>query len=367
MKDIGERAPVQGSGSFMDVDEPVRGSFAYLEQPALFSLPPVDQLGLFIQRSLPAPPLTHLTGLVVEDASQGATTWSMPTSRWWQTAAGIFAGGTLAFVADAALAGAVFTKLPTGTMPVSSDLTLNFLEPAWASSERLLAQGSVIDVGRRQGLSEARVEDAHGTLLAHGWSRCVLQPLPFQPPEPPETFPPVEPLSHTTPDPYLRPIRGEVVPQTVWDETSGLDLVQLWRKGERAVSPACSLLGLRFMEAADGRAKLAMPASLWFCTAFGTFYGGALAAFADAAINMAVTTTLPPRTSFATLDLKLNFLRPVTPDGRDLVARAIVEHRGRTVAVSTVRIDDAACKLVAIASGSAMISEGRGWPADPGV
>ena len=89
----------------------------------MFSLPPVDQLGLFIQRSLPAPPLTHLSGLVVEDASQGATTWSMPTSRWWQTAAGIFAGGTLAFVADAALAGAVFTKLPTGTMPGSSDLT----------------------------------------------------------------------------------------------------------------------------------------------------------------------------------------------------------------------------------------------------
>ena len=50
------------------VDEPVRGSFAYLEQPGLFALPGVEQLRLFIERKLPAPPLTHLSGLVVEEA-----------------------------------------------------------------------------------------------------------------------------------------------------------------------------------------------------------------------------------------------------------------------------------------------------------
>ena len=346
----------------MNIEEAVRGSFAYLEQPGLFSLPTVDQLRLFIEGRLPAPPVTHLAGLVVDDASEGATTWSIPASGWWQTAAGVFAGGTLAFVADAALAGAVFTKLPTDAMLLSSDLSMNFLLPAWPSSERLVAKGSVIDVGRRQGLSEARVEDARGALLAHATSRCVLQPLPFDPPEPPSAFPTVEPPSHAVPDPYLRPVQGEIVPQAVWDETSGLDLVQLWRKGEGTASPACLLLGLRFVEAAEGSATLAMPASLWFCTAFGTFYGGALTALADAAINTAVTTTLPARTSFGTLDLKVNFLRPVTPDARDLLARATVEHRGRTIAVSTVRIDDADGKPVAMASGSAMISEGRSWP-----
>jgi uncharacterized protein (TIGR00369 family) len=200
------------------VDEPVRGSFAYLEQPGLFAMPPVEQLRLFVQRRLPAPPLTHLSGLVVEEASEGASTWSIPASPWWQTAAGVFAGGTLAFVADAALAGAVFTTLPTGTQLLSSDLSMNFLQPAGPSSERLVAKGIVIDVGRRQGLSEARVEDAAGRLLAHATSRCVLQPLPFEPPEPPDVPAPVAPPSYETPDPYLRPVEGEVVPQAVWDE-----------------------------------------------------------------------------------------------------------------------------------------------------
>jgi uncharacterized protein (TIGR00369 family) len=345
------------------VEEPVRGSFAYLEQPGLFGLSGVDQLRLFIDRKLPAPPLTHLTGLVVEDAAEGASTWSIPASAWWQTAAGVFAGGTLGFVADAALAGAVFTTLPTSMALLSSDLSINFLEPARPASERLVATGTVIHVGRRQGLSEARVEDARGTLLAHATSRCVVQPLPFDPPEPPSSFPDEQPPVFDTPDPYLRPIDGEVVSQAIWDETSGLDLVQLWRKGERPVSPNCSLLGLRFIEAAEGAVTLSMPASLWFCTGFGTFYGGALVALADTAINSAVTTTLPPGTSFGTLDLKVNFLRPVTPNGRELVARATVEQRGRTIAVTTCRLDDADGKRVAMATGSAMISPGRPWPA----
>ena len=344
------------------IEEPVRGSFAYLEQPGLFALPGVDQLRLFIERRLPAPPLTHLSGLVVEEAEVGASTWSIPASPWWQTAAGVFAGGTLGFVADAALAGAVFTVLPEGTALLSSDLSMNFLEPAGPTSERLVAKGTVIHTGRRQGLSEARVEDARGRLLAHATSRCVLQPLPFDPPDPPDAFAPVEPPRFDDPDPHLRPIEGDVVPQAVWNETSGLDLVQLWQKGERPSSPNCSLLGLRFLEVAEGSVTIAMPASLWFCTGFGTFYGGVLTALADTAINTAVTTTLPAGTSFGTLDLKLNFLRPVTPDGRDLVARATVEQRGRTIAVTTARIDDADGKRVAMASGSAMISPDRPWP-----
>src|SRR5262249_10332852 len=155
-----------------------------------FSVPAVDQLRLFIEGRLPAPPLTHLSGLIVEGASEGSTTWSIPASPRWRTAAGVFAGGTLAFVADAALAGAVFTKVPNGTMLLSSDLSMNFLAPAHPSSERLIARGTIIDVGRRQGLSEARVEDARGALLAHATSRCVLQPMPFDPPEAPQDFPP---------------------------------------------------------------------------------------------------------------------------------------------------------------------------------
>jgi hypothetical protein len=85
------------------VDEPVRGSFAYPEQPGLLGMQGLDQLQLFVDGKLPAPPLTRLSGLVVDAVEPGASTWSIPASPWWQTAAGVFGGGTLGFVADAAL------------------------------------------------------------------------------------------------------------------------------------------------------------------------------------------------------------------------------------------------------------------------
>jgi uncharacterized protein (TIGR00369 family) len=349
-------------------DQPVRGSFAYLENPWLFAIPTLEQLRLFVERRLAAPPLTHLSGLVVEDASEGTTTWSLPASPWWQTVAGVFAGGTLAFVADAALAGAVYTMLPPRTALLSSDLSMNVLEPAGPPSERLVATGTVIDVGRRQGLSEARVEDARGNLLAHATSRCVLQPLPFEPPDPPGELPVADADLDASPDldPYLRPVEGELVPPSVWDRVSGLEIVQGWQKDLLPTAPACALLGLRFVDVEQGSVTLSAPASLWFCTGFGTFYGGVLSVLADAALNAAVTTTLPPGVAFATLDLKVNFLRTVTPDGRDLHARATVEQRGRTIAVSTARIDDADGRRVAIATASAMILEGRAWPRPEG-
>jgi uncharacterized protein (TIGR00369 family) len=343
------------------IEEPVRGRFAYLEHPWLFSLPPTEQMRPFIERRVPLPPIHHLTGLAPVDAGPGTSTWTMPASPWWQSAARVFPGGALAVVADAALGGAIYNTLPRAMMLATSELSMNFLRPATTASRELVARGTSIHVGSRQGLSETRIEDADGRLLAHATSRLVLRKLPFDPPDPPDSLPTPDEPQHDSPDPYLRPTEGEVLTQEEWDQNSGLDLVKMWLKGERAAPPHCQLAGWRPLDAEEGRAKWSMPASQWFSTGFGTFYGGIIALFLDGAINTAVTTTLPPGASFGTLDLKVNFLRPVTPDGRDLVAEATVVHRGRTIAVTTAEIEDADGKRVAMATSSAMILPDHPW------
>ena len=169
------------------------------------------------------------------------------------------------------------------------------------------------------------MEDAGGRPLQPRDFAAGVRAAPRQAtPEPPDVSAVVDPPRFEAPDPFfLHPrSRGRSNPSAVWDETSGLDLATLWQKGERTASPNCPLLGLRFVEVAERSVTLAMPASLWFCTGFGVFYGGVLTVLADSAINTAVTTTLPPADTFATVDLKVNFLRPVTPDGRrDLFAQ----------------------------------------------
>jgi uncharacterized protein (TIGR00369 family) len=345
------------------IDEPVRGRYAYLEHPWMFSLPPHEQMRPFIERMVPLPPIHHLTGLIPEGASPGRSTWSIPASPWLQSAAGLFPGGSLAVVADAALGGAIYNVLPTGTVMATSELAMNFIRPATPASERLTARARLIHSGSRQGLSDGLVEDMHGRLLAHATSRCVLRPLPFDPPVPPDPLPEIEQPTYDTPDPYLRPAEGALIPQEEWDETPGLEIIQSWQKGERTPPPICQLAGWRLLEVDEGTATWSVPASQWFCTGFGTFYGGITTMILDVGIITAVTTTLPPGTSFGTLDLKVNFLRPVTPDGRDLRGQARVVHRGRTMAVTTAEVEDADGKRVAMATSSAMILPGVPWNA----
>ena len=60
------------------------------------------------------------------------------------------------------------------------------------------------------------------------------------------------------------------------------------------------------------RATLAVPMTEWFNSPALRIYGGAIAWIADVCLSGAVQTVVPPRTSFAPLDLKVHFVRPVS-------------------------------------------------------
>jgi uncharacterized protein (TIGR00369 family) len=83
------------------------------------------------------------------------------------------------------------------------------------------------------------------------------------------------------------------------------------------------------------------------------------AMLADTAMQVAVQTTIPAGTAIAGLDLKINYLRPVMPDGRDLTARASVIHAGRRLAITEASVENADAKPVALATGSSMFLPGR--------
>lgn len=342
-------------------DEPIRGSYAYLEHPGLLSLSGLEQFRVFMKRRVPFAPLFHLCGGVFSEAALGTSTFTMPATPWWQSSAGVFFGGTFAFVADAALGGAIYTSFPGATVLLTSELSMSYLRPATVKSHTINARARVIQAGEAQGLSEAVVEDAQGRLLAHATSRCIIMRLPFDPPPPPETLPDFEEPEYPTPDPYLRPADGALLSREEFDTKSGLQLAEEWCDGKQPNAPIAELMGWRCVEVDQGREVWAMPASEWFCTAYRSFYGGTLALLADGVMGAAVSTTLPPASSYASLDLKVYYLRPVQPDGRDLIARGEVIHRGRTVAVANAEITDADGKRVATATSSHLIFEGRSW------
>ncbi len=82
----------------------------------------------------------------------------------------------------------------------------------------------------------------------------------------------------------------------------------------------------------------------------GRVHGGLISALADAATGIAFGRTLLESEDFSTIELKVNFMRPIR-DGR-LTATALVVQRGLRIGFTECRITDARGKLVATAQAT---------------
>ncbi|MGH7895066.1 MAG: PaaI family thioesterase [Candidatus Binatia bacterium] len=196
-------------------------------------------------------------------------------------------------------------------------------------------------------------------MVAHGSSLCFVFP-PQSPPQSSNPSPaPTREPQYATPDPYLRPVIGEFVPQNVWDRLGGLEILTAILAGELPTPPSRYLTGLRLVDAASGQATFALPATEWLCPPTAKVEGGVIGMLADAALGAAIMTITPARTAMASVDLKVNFLRPGIADGRELLARGKVAHAGRTIAVAHSEVVNADGKQVALATGSAVLLPGQ--------
>ena len=121
--------------------------------------------------------------------------------------------------------------------------------------------------------------------------------------------------------------------------------------------PIARLIGFEVKEIADGRAVVMLAAGQQHANPMGTLHGGVLCDIGDAAMGMAFASTLAPDESFTTLELKINFFRPVW-EAR-LRAEGKVVRRGRTIGYIECEITDEAGRLVAKASSTCMALRGE--------
>lgn len=134
-------------------------------------------------------------------------------------------------------------------------------------------------------------------------------------------------------------------------------LVDDFVAGRRPPPPVCQALGMTMVSAKDGEAVFAYDADGRHANPMGTLHGGILCDVADGAMGIAIASTLAEGESFTTLELKINFLRPVW-SGR-LLAKARVVSRGKTVALVECDIVDEKERRIARVSCTQMILTGE--------
>ncbi|MEA2461482.1 MAG: hypothetical protein QOH90_1659 [Actinomycetota bacterium] len=336
-------------------EEPVRGGYPAIE---FLGLSGVDRMRAAVKGAMPRPPIHHLFGLTPISSGVASSVFSMPASPRLQSGAGVFLAGTAALVSDAPLGSAVLSPLGPGQIAITSDLTLNYLRPVSVRSRQLVSRARPIEVGRRVGLSEAIIEDGHGEAVAHATSRCFIRQLPHSEGALPTS---TDPPTYEGPDPHERAPSTAPLPPDTWSGHSFLDICDAMNRGELDIPPFAEFFGFTEMNAKEGYFETTAPSSPWFSSPAGTIYGGFLAYLVDSVLTGAISTVLESGFTCAPLDLKVNFLRPVLPDGRPIEASATVVHRGRNLMLAEGQIVNADGKLVVKATSSATAIEGKAW------
>lgn len=120
--------------------------------------------------------------------------------------------------------------------------------------------------------------------------------------------------------------------------------------------PVARLIGFDLAAIEPGRAVIEFEATERHTNPMGTLHGGILCDIADAAMGMAYASTLAEGETFATVELKINFLKPVWKARLRAVGRVV--KRGRTIGLVECDVTDERDELVARATATCMTLRG---------
>jgi uncharacterized protein (TIGR00369 family) len=146
---------------------------------------------------------------------------------------------------------------------------------------------------------------------------------------------------------------------------TGLEFFKRIVAGQLPPPPLVALLGLRMVEVSEGRVVFAGLASEQFYNGMGVAHGGWAATLLDSALGCAINTVTPAGRVFTTLELKINYTRPLRREVGEVRCEATVIHVGNRTATSEARVVDAAGKLYAHGTTTCIVIEPRVSPDAP--
>jgi uncharacterized protein (TIGR00369 family) len=131
-----------------------------------------------------------------------------------------------------------------------------------------------------------------------------------------------------------------------------------WNRGFADAVPHNRALGIEIVDLTPGVAIFRMPYDARFVgnPDTGVLHGGVLTAMLDACCGASVIASLGRPAPIATLDLRIDYLRPATPH-KDIFSRATCYRTTRNVAFTrAVAYHDDADDPIASAAGTFMLS-----------
>ncbi len=147
---------------------------------------------------------------------------------------------------------------------------------------------------------------------------------------------------------------GTITPEQL-QRMSGLEALQAMIAGKLPAPPIGGLMGFRLAEVGEGRAVFEGTPGPSLLNPLGAVHGGYALALIDSACGCAVHTELPAATGYTTVETKVNFTRPIDPNGGAIRCEGRVVSRGRTIATAEAYLRSAEGKLLAHGTSTLII------------
>lgn len=138
-------------------------------------------------------------------------------------------------------------------------------------------------------------------------------------------------------------------------QMAGLDYMRAILSGDIPPPPVSALIQMSFHDAGEGWITFTYLPDQSHYNPLGTVHGGPIATVLDSALGSAVHTTLPAGTGYPTLEIKVNYVRPITTQTGIMTCEGKVINRGRRVATSEAHLRDNDGKLFAHATSTCIL------------
>lgn len=135
----------------------------------------------------------------------------------------------------------------------------------------------------------------------------------------------------------------------------GLALMQGIQKGHLPAPPIARALGMSLLETDFGRAVFGYEPLADHFNPLGTIHGGIAATLLDSVMGCCIHTTLKAGSGYTTVEIKINYVRAMTPKTGPVRAEGKVINVGSRIATSEGRLTDASGRLLAHGTTTCLI------------
>jgi uncharacterized protein (TIGR00369 family) len=136
---------------------------------------------------------------------------------------------------------------------------------------------------------------------------------------------------------------------------SGVEFMKGLGEGRFPRPPIAALLGFRPIEVEEGMVTFGATPGFDHLNPLGIVHGGYVATLLDSCMGCAVHSRLKPGQGYTTLELKVNFIRAVSPETGPVRAEGKVIHVGGQTATAEGRLIDESGRLLAHATTTCLI------------